>query len=302
MGSDVHSQTFPHITHLPLDNLLTIRLLRRTCRITRADARRYGRSSIERDPLALPCRGIAGRSSPSTAVIGRWKSRTPPARHRLPGGCPHDAHRPRPGKQHRLQQPRPRNVPHRRLRPLPLRNGPLREAPRRCLEARARQTSAKDWTPTRRSLPGTARFRRPPSVSESLPNPAAARQQRHSTATPINPRQAGENQKTSPQRRAGRTRIRPRENDIVLRTARPALALEEEPQYPLTLGDARTPSIRCKGRFRRGGSQDPIPFAVHPFRRSPSAERSPHRSTTCRVEACRKLEITRVPLRKARRR
>ena len=108
-------------------------------RIPRAKARpirQHLHRTCLRDHLALPCRGIATASPlPQPRTLGHRKHEPPPTRYRLPGGRLLEALRPRPGKQHRLQQPCPRNHPHCRLRPRPRRNRTLRVASRRCLEA-----------------------------------------------------------------------------------------------------------------------------------------------------------------------
>ena len=121
----------------------------------------------------------------------------PPARYRVPGGRLLDTHRPRPGKQHRLQQPRPRNHPHRRLRPRPRRNRPLRVAPGRRLEARARQTSTQDLTPSRKA----ASQQNPlPKATERRPIPSPRRCARN----PIQRHVAHSDQSTTGRRQTGK--------------------------------------------------------------------------------------------------
>ena len=80
-------------------------------------------------------------------------------------------------------------------------------------------------------LPGTARFRKPASASQSLPNPDAVRLQPNSTPTPSNSRPAT-NRKGSTQRLPRRTRIRRRENESGLRNLSRRMPWSWKPLQP----------------------------------------------------------------------
>ena len=130
----------------PLDNLFTIPHVREMFRITceRKHAR-SGKTSIEH------AYGITSLShaeaSPERLLSlnrGHWAIENKNHRRR-DTAFREDACLMRsghgPANNTAFVQPRPRNHPHRRLRPRPRRNRPLRVAPRRFLEARARQAS-----------------------------------------------------------------------------------------------------------------------------------------------------------------
>ena len=98
----------------------------------------------------------------------------------------------RQGKPYRLQRPPPRNHPHRRPRPRPSATGHFEchrdDALKHVLAKRPQQTGPQLGKP----LPGTARFRKPASASQSLPDPATVRRQPRQTPSPIQPGQAGD--------------------------------------------------------------------------------------------------------------
>ena len=133
---------------------------------------------------------VSGSCQPSHSR-SRARKTLPPARHRLPGGSLHNAHRPRQGKLHRPQRPPLAIIltaSFDRAPPQPATSSGSDGALKHLLTRRPQTAGPHPGMP----LPGTARFRKPPSASQSLPNPAAMRQQPNSTPTPIHPRQASD--------------------------------------------------------------------------------------------------------------
>ena len=155
-------------------------------------------------------------------------------------------------------------------------------------------------------LPGTARFRRAPSVSQSFPNPAAARKQPHSRPCCTLRSIRGRPAKT---RNAPISDVQgaPGSDNERVRLSSGPLAPDLHWRKSRNIHVPR----RMPGRLQSAAKDDAdaagrriqFPFsAVHRFRRSPSAEQGPHRRTTCRGRACKTLTIGGVPRRKARRR